>query len=130
MKPQKEGPKAINGVMESVLKKLGLETRFKESQVAVHWKSWVGDSIANHTQPYRVVQKKLVVYVDNSVWLTELNRYYRTWILKRIQTVLGKEIIRDIHFKIGEIPAEPENKEKMEKGHAERFGRQGKGKRG
>ena len=129
MKAQKEEVEAIGGVIGKVLKKLGLETRFKESQVATHLKSWVGDSLAKHARPYRVVNKKLVVYVDNSVWLTELSRYYKIWILKRIQTALGKEIIKEIHFKIGEVPTEPENNE-MERGHAERVNRQGKGKRG
>lgn len=106
MKAEKRDSLPIGNVMDGVLKKLGLDRRFKESQIAAQWKSWVGDAISRHSHPYRVVNKKLVVYVDNSVWLNELNRQYKIWILKKIQTVLGKELIQDIHFKIGEPPQE------------------------
>ena len=104
MKAEKRESLPIGAVMDGVLKKLGLDRRFKESQIADQWKVWVGEPIAKHCQPYRVINKKLIVYVYNSVWLTELTRHYKIWILKKIQTVLGKDIIQDIHFKIGEPP--------------------------
>lgn len=106
MRAQKEAPAPIGEVVEALLKKLGLERRFKESQISFQWRNWVGNSIAAHAKPYRVVNQKLVVYVDNSVWLSELSRHYKTWILKRIQTSLGAGIVKEIIFKVGEVPLE------------------------
>jgi len=103
-------PQPIEGIVSSVIKKMGLETRFKETQILKLWKDWVGALVARHALPYRVVNKKLVVYVDNSTWLEELNRYYKTWILKRIQTALGKGIVEEMIFKIGEKPEEKNDK--------------------
>lgn len=114
LKAEKGAPAPISGVVETVLKKLGLERRYKESQIPAFWEKWVGEAISQHTKPYRVVNKKLVVYVDSSVWLDQLNRYYKTWILKRVQTALGKELIGDIHFKVGEAPKEAEKGVKKE----------------
>lgn len=112
MRAQKEAPAPIGEVVEALLKKLGLERRFKESQISFQWRNWVGSSIAAHAKPYRVVNQKLVVYVDNSVWVSELTRHYKTWILKRIQTALGDGVVKEIIFKVGEAPLE-EPKEGM-----------------
>lgn len=105
-KTRKEGPAPIAGMLQKVLKKLGLENRYRESQIKVDWEKWVGPSVAAHAVPYRVVNKKLVVYVDNSVWLAELNRFYKGMILRKIQGEVGGDLIKEIHFKIGECPKE------------------------
>lgn len=106
LNPNSKKPVPMSGVVDGVLKKLGLARKFQESQIKADWTKWVGDSVAQHTTPYRVINKKLVIYVDNSVWLAELNRFYKKTILRRVQKEVGKDLIEEIIFKIGEAPIE------------------------
>ncbi len=99
-----EGPIAISGLMNGVLKKIGLQRRFQESQIKKDWEKWVGPTIAKHATPYRVINKKLVIYVDNSVWLADLTRFHQRTILNRLQKEVGSNLITEIFFKIGEAP--------------------------
>lgn len=102
----KQSPKQVQGVVQEVLKKLGLDRKFKESKIKADWEKWVGVSIAQHAIPYRVINKKLVIYVDNSVWLAELNRFYKFLILKRVNQEIGNDLVEEVIFKIGEAPRE------------------------
>lgn len=101
-----QGVLPLSGILDGVLKKLGLERRVQESRILRDWETWVGPSIAQHAVPYRVINKKLVIYVDNSVWLAELTRFYKHKILQRIHKEVGKELIEEVILKIGEIPKE------------------------
>jgi predicted nucleic acid-binding Zn ribbon protein len=93
----------IGEVLGKLLRKLGLERRTREARIALEWERVVGDTIARHSKPAGVRGKTLLVNVDSSVWLAELNRYFKDAMIEKIQAELGETRISDIRFRIGEI---------------------------
>lgn len=60
--------------------------------LARDWLEVVGPAVARHTRPGRMLAGRLVVYVDNSVWLSELARVHRRRMLSNLQARFGKRI--------------------------------------
>ncbi len=96
-------PVRIGVVLESVLKKLGLDRRLREAKISQEWARIVGAKIAQHSKPVAVKGRVLFVNVDSSVWLSELRRFFKEKMLEQLHSELGEERIRDIRFRIGEI---------------------------
>jgi len=90
-------------VLQRVLKKLGLERKLREAKIAQDWAGIVGSKIAGHSKPTGVRGKVLFVNVDSSVWLSELNNFFKLEMLDQINKQLGEKRIKDIRFRIGEI---------------------------
>lgn len=93
----------IGEVLGSLLRKLGLERRAREARIALEWERVVGERIARHSKPVGVRGRTLLVNVDSSVWLAELDRFFKDAMLEKIRAELGEKPIRDIRFRIGEI---------------------------
>lgn len=93
----------IGEVLGRLLKRLGLERRAREARIALEWGRVVGETIARHSRPVGVRGKALLVNVDSSVWLAELDRYFKNAMLEKIRAELGEKRISDIRFRIGEI---------------------------
>ena len=92
----------IGDVLGRLLKRLGLERRTREARIALEWGRVVGETIARHSKPVGVRGKTLLVHVDSSVWLAELDRYFKGAMLEKIRDELGERRIVDIRFRIGE----------------------------
>lgn len=93
----------IGEVLGRLLKKLGLEKRTRQARIALEWGRVVGETIARHSKPVGVRGKTLLVNVDSSVWLAELDRYFKDAMLAKIRDELGETRIGEIRFRIGEI---------------------------
>ncbi len=93
----------ISEILGRLLKKLGLERRAREARIALEWERLVGETIARHTRPVGVRGKTLLVNVDSSVWLAELDRYFKDAMLEKISSGLDGIRIDEIRFRIGEI---------------------------
>jgi predicted nucleic acid-binding Zn ribbon protein len=98
------GLKSISGtntLVPSVMKGLGLEQRLQQSQVFYLWPEIVGAENARHAHPVSLRNGQLVVAVDHPMWLQELSRYHKSFILQKVQARIGKKAVRDICFRIG-----------------------------
>lgn len=93
----------IGDVLRAVVKKLGLERRVKEARIAEDWGRVVGEKIAVHSRPVAVKGRTLIVNVDSSVWLSELNNFFKDKILDQLRSEFRERRIEDIRFRIGEI---------------------------
>jgi len=60
-------------VLPAILKKLGLEQRFKEQQILSIWPSVVGMEIASRTRATRIEKGTLYVHVEHGAWMQELH---------------------------------------------------------
>jgi predicted nucleic acid-binding Zn ribbon protein len=96
-------PRQIGDVLEGLLKKLGLQKKLQEARMVQDWPRIVGDKIARHSRPVAMKRKVLYVNVDSSVWLAELNNFFKGKILDKVNEELGEKRIRDIRFRIGDI---------------------------
>jgi predicted nucleic acid-binding Zn ribbon protein len=64
------------------------------------WSRIAGAAVAAHTRPADVEGKDLLVYVDSSVWLTELEKFSRGALLARVRQVAGEGRIGAIIFRL------------------------------
>lgn len=87
-------------LMPKVLAGLGLDRRRIEAEVARVWNHLIDPAIVAHAQPVRLHKGTLFVDVDSSVWLSEIVRYRRKEILKRLQSSFGPEMVARISFRL------------------------------
>jgi len=87
-----------------ILKVHGLEGRLSEYRVLGRWKKAVGTVIARHAQPRSVHGRKLTIIVDSPAWMQQLSML-KPDIVEQVNRSLGREVIRDITLKLGEITA-------------------------
>ena len=99
-------PKRIRRILNATLRKLGLEKRIKEYAILSFWNDAVGENIALHTRPIKVYDGRLTVLVESSSWTQELT-FLKSGIMERLNSTIGKKVIKDIYFKIGEINPAP-----------------------
>ena len=95
-------PRRIRRILNATLCKLGLEKRIKECAILSFWNDAVGENIALHTKPLKVYDGRMTVLVESSSWTQELT-FLKSGIMERLNSTIGKEVIKDIYFKIGEI---------------------------
>jgi hypothetical protein len=98
--PPPDGGVAIGRFVGDFLQGLKVRASGAPTGIEDAWPSLVGSAAAVHTRPGRFVKGELVVFVDNSVWLSELQRYSKTDILERIQQRFGKERVQGLRFQL------------------------------
>ena len=92
--------RSAGNLMPALLKRLGLDQRRREAEVAKVWKNLIDPSVTAHAQPAGIRKGTLFVDVDSNVWLSEIVRYRRQEILQRLQHAFGKEFIARISFRV------------------------------
>ena len=96
-----DGARSAGNLMPALLKRLGLDQRRREAEVAKVWKNLIDPSVTAHAQPAGIHKGTLFVNVDSNVWLSEIVRYRRYEILERLQNAFGAEFIARISFRVG-----------------------------
>lgn len=91
-----EDPSSMSDVVPSLLKRLGLADEHWLGVMEAEWGKIVGEAVAKHTRPGRMENRKLTVFVDNSVWMSELARYGRPQMLANLQKRFGKDKITSV----------------------------------
>ncbi len=95
----KQKPVAIKGVVEEVLKKLGVS---KAEKINSSWAKAIGESNIKHARPVEVKDKTLIVHVDSSSWLHKLSME-KIQLLTSLKDDLGEDIVADIKLRIGAL---------------------------
>ena len=93
--------RSVGNLMPALLKRLGLDQRRREAEVAKVWKNLIDPSVTAHAQPAGLHKGTLFVNVDSNVWLSEIVRYRRHEILQRLQHAFGPDFIARISFRVG-----------------------------
>jgi hypothetical protein len=97
-------PDRVVSVADAVtvsLQKLGLGDRLKESEILAAWKDIVGDFLAMHSAPKRLIQGVLHVHVLQPSVHFDLERHWKAKILEKLTARFGKKNIREVRFRIG-----------------------------
>lgn len=89
-------------VLGEFFKRTGMNRRIQEQKVLNCWEEAVGGGVAEKTQPVSVKNRVLRVKVVNSVWMQEL-QFMKELIMQKIHQQIGKNILQDLRFFIGEI---------------------------
>ncbi len=91
---------SIGNVVSNLIRRFGLGDKQWLMELSEEWPNIVGEAIAKHTKPGRFMEKKLVVFVDSSIWLSELSRYGRDEILAKIQKRFGQDKITELALQL------------------------------
>ncbi|MBI1841376.1 MAG: DUF721 domain-containing protein [Verrucomicrobia bacterium] len=84
-----------------MLKSIRFEQRAGETEIVKIWNATIDPTVAAHAQPTGLHNGTLFVTVDNNVWLSDIVRWRRVEILKRIQAAVGMTRIQKISFRVG-----------------------------
>lgn len=95
-KEDREAP--LSEALTKVLRKLGLQERIKEEEVIAAWREVVGDFLATHSKPLQLAHGTLTVQVLQPTIRYELDRVWKTEVLRKFQERFGKKTVRDMKF--------------------------------
>jgi len=93
----------LGNVLQGILKKHNIFFDSEEQHLLEVWRKAVGPKISVQTRPDRLKRNTLFIKVSSSVWMQQLH-ILKSEIMEKINQLLGKELIKNIHFSIGEIP--------------------------
>lgn len=89
----------IDQILKKSLKDLQLEETFQVYPIWKNWSSLLGVTIASKSQPDYMMGKTLVVSVENSVWMNEL-QLQKNKLLEKINQLALDSPIADIRFRL------------------------------
>ncbi len=95
---------SFGAILSGLAKRLGLESRLVELRLQHQWRDLLGEPTGSHTWPDQIRFKKLYLVVRNSVWLQQLT-FLKPALLAKLHEETGPDLITDIVFRVGEIPA-------------------------
>jgi predicted nucleic acid-binding Zn ribbon protein len=98
--PSEAHQSALGDVLPDVLKSLRLDGDFWLQKLAQEWPQVVGDQVARRSRPGQLQKQTLVVFVENSVWLSELSRFAQKQILENVQRHADGSRIRSIRLQL------------------------------
>jgi predicted nucleic acid-binding Zn ribbon protein len=87
-------------VLPRVLKGLKLDKVLAAQPAVELWPQIAGPKTAEHTRAVEVDGNTLVVVVDSPAWIAQL-RYLKPQLLKKISGRVGKGLIGDVRFVLG-----------------------------
>jgi len=93
--------KAAADIVKNALEHIKFEERRKNAEILNVWRNAIDPVIVEHTEPATLKNGTLIVNVDSSVWLSEIARFKKREILVKLQSCFGKEVIKNIKFRLG-----------------------------
>ena len=89
---------AVSDAIHTLVAKLGLRERIRESDILDAWRGIVGDFLAEHSRPSRLVNGVLHVEVMQPSVRYELSRTWKPIILEKLQQKFGKTAVKDVRL--------------------------------
>nr|MBU1327912.1 DUF721 domain-containing protein [Candidatus Omnitrophota bacterium] len=102
MRKKGKRPVDIRNIISQVIKKLDTKTHGQRGEIVQAWQDAIESKAIAHTKPVAIKKNILTIEVDSSTWLYMLSLKKKNTLLK-MQKTLGKEKIKDIRFRMGEI---------------------------
>jgi predicted nucleic acid-binding Zn ribbon protein len=93
-------PERAGNILDRLTVKMGIASRLESEKAVVLWGEAVGKNIARRAKAVSVRNRILFVMVQNSAWLQEL-ALLKEGIIEKLNLLVGKEVIKDIVFRIG-----------------------------
>ena len=90
----------VRDAIGTVLTKLDLGEQVWLKNLESDWVELAGRALAKHARPGRYERRRLVVFVDSSAWLSELERYGRKELLEKLQQRFGADKIADLRLQM------------------------------
>ena len=84
---------------ETFRRERGVDTEESTQLVCSYWTAAVGQKIADHTKPVRVLGKRLIIDVDEQEWRSALASISRK-IAEKVNQAVGSDLLEDIDFRV------------------------------
>lgn len=84
---------------ETFLRERGVDTEESTQLAGSYWATAVGQQIADHTKPVRVLGKRIIVDVDGQEWRSELASISRK-IAEKVNQAIGSDLFDDVDFRV------------------------------
>lgn len=94
----------LGNVLKGILKKHNISFDSEEQRLLEVWYKAVGPQISAQTRPDKLRRNTLFVKVSSSVWMQQLHNL-KSEIIEKFNQLMEKELVRNVHFSIGEIPS-------------------------
>lgn len=111
-------PLSISKILPKALKIAGIYEKVEEYKAVVLWYS-VACNLALKTEPVGIYQGRMTINVTDSVLLHQLTFFKRQYI-EKINLLLGRNVVKDIIFKIGIVEKKGISDESQEE-YSKRF---------
>lgn len=95
----------MKNILNNIINNLPSRDSLKSKRALVLWDSAVGPRIAKNTRAKYVSGGILFVVAKSSVWANQLT-FLRTSLIKKLNSLLGEDYIKDIRFQTGFINIE------------------------
>lgn len=89
---------AVSEAIQGLVSRLGLRERINEADILAAWKDVVGDFLAAHSRPSRLVKGVLHIEVMQPSVRYELDRTWRPEILRKLRERFGKNAVKEIRL--------------------------------
>lgn len=93
---------AIKGIINQVIKAIEPTGQNEKQRILISWHKALPAKYKNHCQIVDFRQKRLVVNVDSTNWLYQLN-LEKEKLIKKLNKQLKKDIIEDMYFRVGNV---------------------------
>lgn len=90
----------VSAILDGVMNRISLFRLDWIDELAKVWPDVAGKAVAAHTRPARLEGPRLIVYVDQHVWMQELQRNGKKPLLANIWKRFGADKVKDILFRL------------------------------
>lgn len=110
MNAKRSHPKPMRGIIDQLMKKWSSQAVQQEEVFTMAWRDTVGEKLAQHSRPARVIGRKLLVFVESAAWMNELT-YLKEKIIIQVKIAFSKKGIEldDVVFKLGPMKKSTES---------------------
>jgi len=91
---------SIGSILESLIPRLAALRLDWVDALAHAWPAVAGPAVAAHTRPAKLEGHALVIYVDQHVWMQELQRFGKPRLLANIRKQPGADVVQDLRFRL------------------------------
>ena len=103
-------PIRASSVLTELLAQAEFRDRLHQYSVFPLWAEVVGAELARRTEPLRIEEGKLVIRVDGSAWMQEL-QFLKDEIRERLNVRAGAALVREIYLVSGRVRRRAKTKE-------------------
>jgi predicted nucleic acid-binding Zn ribbon protein len=105
---------AIADLLGAAFRGKPAEKRLEEGKIWLVWNEAVGKQIAAKARPVSLRDGILTVAVSSAPWMQQLT-FLKQGMIEKINERLGRELVRDIYLKAGQLPSLPHQSEPRKK---------------
>ena len=91
-------PVHVKEVLDTVLSDAIGEREYKLIDLKKNWNKLMGEDVGKNSEPVSIKHKILTIEVKNSIWLMQLNNFYKSMVEEKVKSFCGNDFCKKIYF--------------------------------